>query len=285
MQKTIKILAFLLALPIMVLSNEDEKNIQEDHLVMESMEGYFGIGIDATPFLNFLGNVANNTVDNSLDFTDNTLYFRYFLFDNAAIRANFNIATSKHSTTHYIRDDDAFINDPLSNKQVEDRRTEFDINYSIRAGYQYFFNPQNRLRGFAGADLGYAYSKEYHKFEYGNIMNEINPNPTTVSNWNTGGIHNPTQRRLEDVEQLTHTLMAGGFTGAEYVLMKGFAIGLEIGVLYGLDIPGTQYEINETMSGTLYVEETIKTGRGDRRMTIVTTKPYTYGNLYLVFHF
>ncbi len=285
MQKTIIILAFLLALPMLVLSNEEGQNIADDHLAVEPLKGYFGIGMDATPFLNFLGNVANNTANNSLDFTDNTLYFRYFLFDNAAIRASFNIATSKSSVTHFVRDDHAFINDPLSNMQVEDRRIEFDMNYSIRAGYQYFFNPQNKLRGFAGADLGYAYSKMYYEYDYGNIMNELNPRPTTVFNWNTGGTHNPLQRRLENVDQLMHTLMAGGFTGVEYVLMQSFAIGLEVGLLYGLSIPGTQYQINELMSGSIHVEETIKTGGGNHIMTVETTKPYAYGNLYLIFHF
>lgn len=285
MQNIIKLFAILIILPLSVLSNEADIHAQDDKKEVISLNGYFGIGMDATPFLNFLGNIANNTVDNSLDFNDNTLYFRYFINDNSAIRVNFNIRSQKSSITHFIRDDDAFINDPVSRKQVEDRRTSFSSNYSVRAGYQHFFNPKSRLRGFAGADLGYAFLKEYHIYEYGNIMNKYNPRPTSVINWDTGAASSQSSRRLENIDKLVNTLLAGAFTGAEYAFLDVFAVGLEVGILYGLGIPGKQYQINETMSGTTHVEETIVTGRDSRTRFIESTKPYTYGNIYLVFHF
>ncbi len=285
MQNIIKLFAILIIMPLSVLSNEADIDAQDDKKEVISLNGYFGIGMDATPFLNFLGNIANNTVDNSLDFNDNTLYFRYFIKDNGAIRMNFNIHSHKSSITYFIRDDDAFINDPLSRKQVEDRRTSFSNNYSVRAGYQHFFYTKNRLKGFAGADVGYAFFKEYYIYEYGNIMNEYNPRPTSVINWNTGAANPQSNRRLENVDKITNTLLAGAFTGVEYIFLDVFAVGLEVGVLYGMGIPGTQYQINETMSGSEHVEETIVTGRDSRTRFIESTKPYTYGNIYLVFHF
>src|SRR5690554_8175712 len=48
--------------------------------------GDFGIGIDASPFLNYLGNAFNGSSNNQLKLGDNTLYFRYFLSDDAALR-------------------------------------------------------------------------------------------------------------------------------------------------------------------------------------------------------
>lgn len=285
MQNTIKLFAILIMLPLSVLSNQEGRSAWDDKQEVKSLNGYFGIGIDATPFLSFLGNMANNTVNNSLDFNDNTLYFRYFIMDHAAIRLNFNIHSYKNSITHFIRDDNAFINDPLSRKQVEDRRINYNDSYSVRAGYQHFFNTKSRLRGFAGADVGYAYMKEHYVYEYGNVMNEFNPRPTTVFNWTTGVASPQANRTLENVDRLTHTMLAGAFTGAEYVFLDVFAIGLEVGVLYGMGIPGKQYEINETMSGTIYVEETIVKRQDTRTRFFESTKPYTYGNLYLVFHF
>lgn len=285
MQNIIKVIAILFFLPVIALANQDDSQFAGGRHDGNSMEGYFGLGLDASPFINFLGNVANNTADNSLDFSDNTLYFRYFITDNAAIRLNFNIYSYKNSVTHFIRDDNAYINNPLSNKQVEDRRTEFINDYTVRAGYQYFFNAKSRLRGFAGADVGYGYSKEYFVYEYGNVMNEFNPRPTTITDWNAGTSGPMSNRRIENVDKLTHTILAGVFTGLESVFMDVFVIGLEVGVLYGMGIPGKQFEVQETMSGSIHLEQTLVTGRDHRTRMIQSTKPYSYGNIYLFFHF
>lgn len=284
MQKIIRILVMIVLLPLLATAQEESFDDQSGVNDFFPQTGHFGIGLDATPFLNYLGNMANGTLDNALNLGDNTLYFRYFIMDDAAIRLSFRVRHNTTSTTFLLADDNALINDPLSNRQVEDRRITVDNDYVLRAGYQHFIG-QNRLRGFAGADIGYGYFKNHFLYEYGNTMNEVNPNPTHVVNWFNGATGNASERPLETVNNVSNMLMAGAFTGVEFYVMPRFAIGLEMGLLYSLAMPGKRYEVSETMVGSLYVENTLVTGRGNRINNFISSNPYSYGNLYLFFHF
>lgn len=284
MQKTIVTLIFLCGFFLASFAVEDEPAEQVAPNELYPAAGSFGIGLDASPFLNYLGNMANGTMGNSLNLGDNRLYFRYFISQNAAVRLSIRMGLSKSSNTFMVRDDNAFVNDPLSNLQVEDRRTFFNNDIAVRAGYQHFIG-DSKLRGFVGGDLGYGFEKAYYLYEYGNIMNEQNPAPTRVVNWSNGFTGNTTQRPLEDVYATTKSLLAGAFTGAEYYFIPQFAVGLELGLSFGLSIPGKNYEVYENMVGSELVEMTQVYGRGTRSMAIYSTTPYTYGNLYLVFHF
>lgn len=289
MRKKIIITALaLLFIPVVLFSQEEQPEIpaHEYHPV----RGNFGIGLDAAPFLSYLGNMANGTTNNALNLGDNTLYFRYFISDNAALRFNMMVNLGRNSTTFYLPDDNATFNDPLSNLQVEDRRITVNNNLMLRAGYQQFIG-QNRLRGFFGGDLGYGYQKGFFLYEYGNTMNQANPAPTTVINWSNGAAGNLSVRPLETVNSVVNTIFLGGFTGAEYYIMPRFAIGLEMGVQYGLGMPGNRYQVVETIPGggspgiKSSTEITTLTGKGTRSRLINSTMPYTYGNLYLFFHF
>ncbi|TVQ12118.1 MAG: hypothetical protein EA361_11600 [Bacteroidetes bacterium] len=284
MRKTIFSIIFLCGFFLSSFAVEEEPVEHASPSEMFPPAGSFGIGLDATPFLNYLGNMANGTMGNSLNLGDNRLYFRYFLTQNAAVRLSLQMGLNKSSATFMVQDDNAFLNDPLSNMQVEDRRTFFNNDISLRAGYQHFIG-ENRLRGFVGGDVGYGYNKLHYLYEYGNVMNEQNPAPTRVINWNNGSTGNTTQRPLESVFSTTNSILGGLFTGAEYYLLPQFAVGLELGLSYGLSIPGKNYEVYENMVGSQLVEMTQVTGRGTRSRSIYSTTPYTYGNLYLVFHF
>ena len=156
---------------------EEQKTTQGSEYFPKA--GDFGIGFDATPFLNYLGNAFNGTEDNSLNLNDNTLYFRYFLSDNSAARVALRINSTKEVDNRYVRDDAAFMEDPLSQNQVEDRAIYSRNNYELKLGYQ-MFRGKNRLRGFFGGDLFFGYAKYSDEFEYGNQMTVLNPIPTSA---------------------------------------------------------------------------------------------------------
>jgi len=254
---------------------EEQKTTQGSEYFPKA--GDFGIGFDATPFLYYLGNAFNGTEDNSLNLNDNTLYFRYFLSDNSAARVALRINSTKEVDNRYVRDDAAFMEDPLSQNQVEDRAIYSRNNYELKLGYQ-VFRGENRLRGFFGADLFLGYSKENNEYEYGNQMTVLNPIPTSA--FGSGA-----ERQLTRNYGSEFSVGVGAFTGAEYYFMSKACLGVELGLLYGQSFEGQSNESYETMVESIYVTGDREVSPGDRNRSLQTTLPSAYGNLYLMIHF
>lgn len=274
-----------------VYAQEDNADFQSKKLQRSSSDyfpkaGDFGIGLDATPFLDYFGNAFNGTEDNTLDLGDNTLYFRYFLTDNSALRVALQVYSYKNVENDYVRDDAAFMDDPLSRKEVQDRSSYSENDYSVRLGYQ-VFKGQNRLRGFLGADVAFGYGSGFEKYEYGNQMTQLNPNPTTSFSSSTPG-----KRILEEKYDSQVTLGIGAFTGAEYYFMPNISVGVELGLIYGHRVGRQEYEKFETMVNTQYVVEEVALYPGDRDRLLMSTSPSSlldtssaYGKLYFMIHF
>lgn len=254
---------------------EEQKTTQGSEYFPKA--GDFGIGFDATPFLYYLGNAFNGTEDNSLNLNDNTLYFRYFLSDNSAARVALRINSTKEVDNSYVRDDAAFMEDPLSQNKVEDRAIYSRNNYELKLGYQ-VFRGENRLRGFFGADLFLRYSKENNEYEYGNQMTVLNPIPTSA--FGSGA-----KRQLTRNYGSEFSVGVGAFTGAEYYFMSKACLGVELGLLYRQSFEGQSNESYETMVESIYVTGDREISPGDRDRHLQTSMPSAYGNLYLMIHF
>ena len=239
--------------------------------------GDFGVGIDGSPIFYYIGNMFNGTVSNSLNLDDNTLYFRYFLDDNAAIRARVNINSNSNFEKFLVRDDAAFMVDPLSNRQLEDFRTTSFQDYQLSLGYQ-MFKGTNRLRGFYGADLGFGYSRNSITYEYANQMTQANTAPTTFNG-------NVATRTLVEKGSPVINVGLGVFAGGEYYIMPKFCIGVELGFTYFYEYIGQAYRTQETMVNTQHVEQEIVLNAGGTSWNAWTTMPYMYGSLYFMFHF
>jgi len=239
--------------------------------------GDIAFGFDASPLFNFVGNMFNNTSNNRLRLDDNTLYFRYYLNSDAAIRAAVRVHSGKEVDEYYVRDDAAFFADPLSQKQVIDRYTEYSTDYEIKIGYQMFHN-KNRLRGFYGCELMYAYSKNRREYEYGNQMTELNPSPST--HWGNQDV-----RSLEINDGVMHGVGVGAFGGVEYYFYPKACIGAEFGINYMGQWEGESYKTQEKMVISQLVEEEIPNSPGAHSWSIDSSLPNYYGNVYFVFHF
>ncbi len=247
--------------------------------------GDFSIGFDGTPFLNYIGNAFNGTQNNSLNLGDNTLHFRYYITDDAAIRVAININYRREVDKFYLDDFADQHLDPLSRSQVEDKRVRLTNELGLRAGYL-MFRGENRLRGFFGGDVFLNYENRQRMFEYGNQMNLLNPNPETVVNWNTGATANQNMRKLEENNGSNINLGIGAVMGAEYYLMPKVSIGVEMGVAYGHTFRTQANEKRETIAGSLHIEEDveIKPGSSDE-WNIKSIFPHTFGNLFLMISF
>ena len=275
------LLAFCVLLTVSLKAQYDEMSTGEVEKTKQYFpeQGDFGIGIDGTPIFNYLGNAFNGTIDNKLNLGDNTLYFRYFITDNSAIRLNFSLYQDFYKDKFYVRDDAAWLIDENTEKQLEDMRINNSHNFKVKVGYQYF-KDFRRVRGFFGADLGYGRDKSKTEYAYGNVMNEVNKTPSTAFSG-----PNPNSRYLEYNNGAVNSIFAGLFTGAEYYFAPKMCIGGEFGVSYGANFYGQTFYVYETMIVDEKVEYNKAVFPKSKDFSTGSIFPYTYGNIYFMIHF
>ncbi len=250
-------------------------------------KGDWAIGADALPYLEYLGNIFNNTSGNSLYLGDQTLYGRYFIADDAAIRVLFGVRKGSQRTSFYVRDDAAFMADPLSLAKTTDYRvykySEFDLNI----GYQKF-RGYGRLRGFYGANVGIGVSRYGYTYNYGNPISVANSAPTSVSNWGDGTSSSQSDRVLEtDFDGSTYNVNIGLIAGVEYFFLPKMCIGGEITLSANHSWRTQGNSKSERLNGTIVEEyETAQYPKGRVETEVKTSRPANYGgSLYLMFHF
>jgi hypothetical protein len=240
--------------------------------------GDFAIGINALPYLNYLGNIFNNTVNNTLNLGNNNLYFKYFLTDNSAVRVCLNINSTKTTNNYYVQDDAARLLDPTSQAMVEDKRViknnfrGITLGYVMNRGYE-------RVRGFYGGQIIYNYNRIRTSYQYGNLMTPENPNPST----NLWG--RVASRLLEQDNGITRTIGMGLIAGVEYYFLPKVCIGGEATLQYNYAWGTQSNQKTEQIVGGDLVEMDKVLSPGDRNSVLNTIRPATYGGLYLMFNF
>ena len=274
MRKLNILLVTCLVLTVSLNAQSDEK----EKIRYYPEQGDFGIGIDGTPIFDYLGNLFNGTNNNSLNIGDQTLYFRYFLTDETAVRLRFHFRNHRHTNKEYVLDDAARMLDENSTKQLEDMEIVREQDYKVAVGYQYFID-YRRVRGFFGGDLGYGREREKIEYQYGNTMNELNPTPTSKFGAAPNG------RYLEQHKGVVNSFFIGAFTGAEYYFHPKMCIGGELGISYGVEFTGQTWVSYETLDGAKRVEYDEAVKPKSKFSWTETGFPYTYGNLYFVIHF
>jgi hypothetical protein len=239
-------------------------------------ENYF-IAVDATPFLNYLGNTFNGKTNNALNLNSTTIYGKYFLSNENAVRVILSVNSSNNTNRYYVQDDAALASDPLSTDQVTDIHKDKNRSFYLAGGYEFREN-YKKFVGFYGGQLGYAYSRNTDEYIYGNPMSALNQAPTTA--WGS-----PATRTLFDDSGKSHTVSLGLLAGVEYYFMRHACIGGEIGlnVAYTWESQGdTKYE---EWDGSQAYEYDRPNSPGDTYLSIRSALPFTYGGLYLGFFF
>ena len=155
------IAACVLSASIAVAQESDDKRYVPE-------VGDFAIGIDVKPIFNYMGNLFNGTTDNEIeeiggqpvagdndDFAiddiapDVSIMGKYMLTDNWALRANIGIMMRTNTDRAYVKDDLAFINNPLSEAKLIDSRTQSRNGFSAMLGAEYHKGTR-RVQGIFG---------------------------------------------------------------------------------------------------------------------------------------
>lgn len=254
--------------------------------------GDIAIGADALPYLEYIGNIFNNTDGNTLDLGSQNLYFRYYLDNSTAIKVNLSISKNKANNNYYVQDDAARAADPASMAMVEDRETMTNNSTSIMIGYQKT-RGYGRLLGFYGAQVGYGYSRTKYEYQYGNAITAANQNPTDY--WDFGGerplyadfdVNALGSTSPDEIEGgIEHMVALGGFAGVEYYFLPKVCIGGEVSLMYTRTWSTQSDYTTEFFDGQSAAERKTQVSPGHSGSSLQTMRPATYSGLYLMFHF
>lgn len=247
--------------------------------------GDWAIGVDATPFLNYFGNLigggqnANNAPTWNYLTNNQTITGKYFVEDDMAYRANLRLGFGSNSdkvmTADRSVDPTLPSTWPAAAAEVENKAKYGATNIGIGVGMEKR-RGFGRLQGFYGAEIGFNIASTKERYTYGNELTAstsgVDVNVTGADDF-TGGAMGTTMFASTDgqgnaingrVTEYKGGLNFGvglrAFIGAEYFVLPRLAIGGEFG--WGLvfstnGASSTTYEVEGLTTGATV--ETIET--------------------------
>lgn len=284
MKKLISSILIACAAVISVSAQETEKK----QYLPEA--GDWAIGIDAKPLLNFVGNMFNQSSDNTIDSFGGgeptilagptaSIVAKYMLTDNWAIKANLGVLINNTKSAVYIRDDEAYILDPLSNAKVADITNRRNSGFSLTAGAEYRTG-KKRVQGVFGAGILIGTQSMVTRNTYGNKMTDVNQRPTTNTSYNNG------YRTLKSYSQ-TPDVIAGlvGTAGVEWFVAPKISLGAEVCLRAAYRFRGQNYTVSEGYNASKSEIEKKTDLISPATASFMMDTTTLGGNIYLAFYF
>ncbi len=218
-------------------SQENTQMQNKNGIDIMPVKGEFAVGLNAAPFLTFAGNMfgynsSNNGLGNNKFLSDyfgsNTIYGKYMLTDNNALRANFSLLDQKYTYKYNVFND--AINSPDS--LLMDTRYNMYSEFNMGLGYE-FRRGKTRLKGIYGGEVVFMRSQTKTRYEYGNALGSSNQTPTSSFNANGSymGTHGAqvAERITSNIQSRTLGIGLRAFVGVEYYFTPKICIGTEFG--------------------------------------------------------
>ncbi len=268
--------------------------------------GDFAIGVDATPFLKYLGNFFNQAGANEAPLfngVDNTIYGKYFLENDRAIRAKLTLNIGGDTYKGVVPDDQRIGTNPLNpDATVIDVMKANATAVELRVGYE-FRRGHGRVQGFYGGEVGFGYGSGKQKYEYANPITAANQKPNT---WDFAPVdpdYSPNGYRTTEVKfGRTIAATVAGFVGVEYFFAPQISIGGEFNLGFTYASRGQDEWTNEYWNSSIdgvqtqttrydsWTQGNIDPSTGTYYSSPVeagTTKLFTRpsGSIFLMFHF
>lgn len=226
-------------------------------------EGNWAIGVSATSFLQYVGNMASGatTTNNAPTFGNGNgpsvlngqhnlggaaFLGKYMLSSKTAVRVRFLANAYSETRREYVAKNSLIIN-PLAPEFAEDEYTRGVSNFAIGAGLEKR-KGNGRLQGIYGAELFVGFLSENRTVSYGNAMNADFTSPNSFNFFgninNLGGVNY--SRTTES--NLGNTFYAGarGYVGVEYFVAPRISIGGEVGYSFAFAYNGEASRTDET---------------------------------------
>ncbi len=230
--------------------------------------GDWALSIDATPFLNYMGNMFSQAGNTAPDFNylsnNQAIIGKLFKDDATAYRAGIRLGFGTNKVTTPVPSNTS------PDQYVDDVVTTSANNIAISAGLE-MRRGKTRLQGYYGAECGIGLSGGKIKNSYGNSMTE----------WSD-------PRVLEDKQGSKFQFGIRGFIGAEYFLVPKICLGGEFGWGLGLNVEGQGETETEYYDGSNVVTKKVKTAKSSSFGFDTDNLSSVFGNVASVritFHF
>ena len=223
--------------------------------------GEYAIGINATPFFTYFGNMLNGNAANAaptFGFTAAaplTITGKKMVDANTAYRGIFRIGFTNDKYNEYVNDDTNTSTTPMF---VTDSKSVSEMNIALGAGLEKR-RGKGRLQGIYGAQAIFSLNTHSDKYTYGNAMTTTNFTPTTSDFAGNSGMVG--SRTVTNKQGTTFGIAVQGFVGAEYFFAPKFSVSGEL--MYGL------YFMSQG-DGTLDTEQMNSAGTGVETITTNT---------------
>jgi hypothetical protein len=193
--------------------------------------GDWAIQLDASPFLNYAGNLFNaGAISPTVGWVNTgAIAGKYFVDASTAYRVKLNIGFGSQTSKALVTDITAVIADPLSTAVVEDSRKDGTTMITLGGGLE-MRRGNGRLQGIYGAELLFMMMSTKSTYTYGNTHDFTNI--PTQTHGTDGAVD-----VLSTASGSTIGLAIRGFIGAEYFIAPKISIGAEYG--WGLNMMST----------------------------------------------
>lgn len=205
---------------------------QDENYLPES--GDWAIGVDATPFLNYAGNLIGGNDGNVAPTwnyltTNQTITGKMFVADDMAYRASIRLGFGSMKGSNMVGQDGAAAPTyPALPTQVEDSYKYSMNNIGLSGGIEYR-RGHGRLQGFYGGELGIAFSGSKATYDYGNPMTTTGATTSDFGGNLTTDTYGNGARITESKAGSTVAFGLRGFIGAEYFVLPKLSVGGEFG--------------------------------------------------------
>ncbi|MDR0729126.1 MAG: hypothetical protein LBF19_03250 [Prevotellaceae bacterium] len=219
-------------------AQEEDLLTTDDGTVIVPQQGSFAFGIDATPVLKYVGGLFSDNGATVPTFKYAGFYGKYFLADNLALRGKLRLWYNSNEAVTLVTDAGN------ADKQVENKTTTSNMDVNLIVGIEKRIG-KTRLQGFYGAELTFGTG-------FLNNISYTYGNPLSASN--------PGHRPLSSKGGTTFLVGAAVFTGAEYFIAPGIAIGGELGWGIAYNSKGRGEQKTESWNNSSQKIDTVETG-------------------------
>ena len=282
---------YILLITLCVLTFTNVKAQEDAKKAYLPEQGDIAISLDATPVLNFIGNMFNGTEENEFgnfpngtfrinDITPNvSISGKYMLTDNFAVRANIGAQIHSVTTREYVCDDLANITNPLNEDKLIDSRINTKNGISALLGVEYH-KGKNRIQGIFGAGALIGFNNVKEKYQYANALTTINQNPSSAFATMTNGY-----RTLSNTTKSNIFFGVVGNIGVEYFIAPKISLGAEVNLSVYAVNEGQTYTVTEGYNSKTDCVETRTELSTPGNRTLVFGTDNLGGSLYLSFYF
>jgi len=231
--------------------------------------GDWAIGADASPILNYIGNIFNgntaNSISNGFAGGNAAIFGKMYKDENTAYRGSFRISSGSSNVVTLT--DTSSTSTPV---YITDEAKTTGFGFYLSAGLEKR-RGHGRLQGYYGAEVGLG---------FGSV-------PTVSNTWGEAlSATNVTDRILKNKTGATFTVGLRGFVGVEYFVLPKLSLGAEFGWGMKLAMTGEGAEDRETWNTTTSAVETYtKTTGKSSEVSLGTDSGVPAGSLRIMYHF